>query len=342
MMIINSYFWADFQKTSYSKTHKMKKSVYLLFTFFSISILIKGQTNDAILFTENGERFNVVLNGILQNTNAETNVKMTQLNADAYKCRILFEDKKLGYVDFNLVFPSMGTEVTYNIKQNNKGQYVVRYVSDVPVAQAPTAAPTERVIIYQSVAAPTSTTTTTVQQTRSSTNQNSDNVNINMGVNVNGSGGSININASGLDGMDGATTATTTTTTHTVVTSSSSSAGTVVSEAPPTVVYVNGYNGRVGCPVPMSPGDFNGMKETIQSKDFENTKLTIAKQVLQNNCLTSAQVGELLRLFDFENTRLDYAKYAYAHTYDVGNYYKVNDAFEFESSVDELNKYISR
>ncbi len=323
----------------------MKKSIFLFLAFFNIAFIVSAQTNNAILFTENGERFQVVLNGILQNTNAETNVKMTQLNSDAYKCRILFEDKKLGYVDFNLFFPSMGTEVTYNVKQNNKGQYVVRYVSDVPVAQAPPAAPTERVIVYQSVAAPvpTSTTTTTVQQTRTNTNQNSDNVNINMGVNVNGSGGSININASGLDGMDGATTtSSTTTTTHTVVTSSSSSGGSVVSAAPATVVYVNGYNGRVGCPVPMSPGDFTGMKETIQSKDFENTKLTIAKQVLQNNCLTSAQVGEVLRLFDFENTRLDYAKYAYAHTYDVGNYYKVNDAFEFESSVDELNKYISR
>ena len=45
-------------------------------------------------------------------------------------------------------------------------------------------------------------------------------------------------------------------------------------------------------------------------------------------------------LFTFEDTRLDLAKYAYGHTFDIGNYYKLNDAFTFESSIDELNKYI--
>jgi hypothetical protein len=37
---------------------------------------------------------------------------------------------------------------------------------------------------------------------------------------------------------------------------------------------------------------------------------------------------------------LDFAKFAYDHTYDIGNYYKVNDVFSFESSVDELDQYI--
>jgi hypothetical protein len=131
------------------------------------------------------------------------------------------------------------------------------------------------------------------------------------------------------------TTTTTTTTSRTVTTTS----GPVDPE--PAVVYVPGYSGKTGCPRPIAPGEFNDMKETIRSKDFENTKLTIAKQILQNNCVTASQVRELITLFDFENTKLDFAKYAYDRTYDIGNYYKVNDAFEFESSVDDLNKYIS-
>ncbi|HPD54724.1 MAG TPA: DUF4476 domain-containing protein, partial [Bacteroidia bacterium] len=72
----------------------------------------------------------------------------------------------------------------------------------------------------------------------------------------------------------------------------------------------------------------------------ENTKLTIAKQVIQNNCLTADQVRETMTLFDFENTKLDFAKFAYDRTYDRANYYKVNDAFEFESSIEDLNRYI--
>jgi hypothetical protein len=91
----------------------------------------------------------------------------------------------------------------------------------------------------------------------------------------------------------------------------------------------------------MSPMDFNDLKNTISSKTFEDSKMTIAKQVLQNNCPLTSQVKDLMGLFTFEGTKLDFAKYAYDYTYDVGNYYKVNDQFTFESSIDELNQYIS-
>jgi hypothetical protein len=63
--------------------------------------------------------------------------------------------------------------------------------------------------------------------------------------------------------------------------------------------------------------------------------------VIGTNCLLSSQVKEIILLFSFEETRLDFAKYAYGYTFDIGNYYQVNDAFKFESSIDELNTYIS-
>ena len=88
----------------------MKKLLTL--AFFLISLGISAQTSNAILFTENGEPFQVILNGILQNAKAETNVKMTQLAAPNYKCRIIFADTKLGYLDFNMMFPNGSEEIT--------------------------------------------------------------------------------------------------------------------------------------------------------------------------------------------------------------------------------------
>ncbi len=90
----------------------------------------------------------------------------------------------------------------------------------------------------------------------------------------------------------------------------------------------------------MSQNDFQRLKTTIDSKSFEDSKLTISKQVLNNNCLLTSQVKDIMLLFSFEATRLDFAKYAYGYTYDLGNYYLVNDAFTFESSIDDLNNYI--
>lgn len=313
----------------------MKTRLFTL-AFLMVSFISNAQTSNAIFFTENGERFNLILNGILQNEKAETNVKLTGLNAPSYKTRIIFADKALGMVDYTLNFVEMGAEVTYTIKKNSKGAYVVRYVSEVPLAQAPPAAPNQAVIVYSTAPAVVGTTTTT-RQTTTTTSGNPDNVSINMGVNVDGSGGGVNMNISGMDGNVESSSTTTTTTTHTTTT-------TYQDPPPPaqtTVVYVDGYNGKTGCPVPMSRSEFESFKGSLSSKSFEDSKMTMAKQVLNNNCLTSAQVREVMGLFTFEQNKLDFAKYAYGRTYDIGNYYKVNDAFTFESSIDELNNYIN-
>ncbi len=321
----------------------MKNKVLLLSLLAFGIITAKAQTSNAILFTENGEHFQVILNGILQNAKPETNVRMTGLVAQSYKCRILFEDKAFGYVDFNMFFPEMGYEATWSIDKNKKGAYVTHGVSAVPIAQAPPPSPAQTVVVYTTTAPPVESKSTTVQHTTTTTTSGGDpnGVNVNMGVNMNENGGGINMNVSGMDGGT-SSSSTTTTTTHTRTVTTSTSEPAVVADPPPTrVIYVTGYNGPVGCPVPMSQGDFDSFKSSVQSKSFEDSKLTIAKQVLNNNCLTSGQVREVMKMFSFEDTRLNFAKYAYGHTYDTGNYYKVNDAFTFESSIDELNNYIN-
>jgi len=316
----------------------MKHNLLILAFIMIACVAGQAQTSNAIFFAENGESFNLVLNGILQNEKPETNVKLTGLNAPGYKTRIIFSDKTLGYVDYNLNFVTMGNEVSYTIKKNSKGAYVVRYVSEVPLAQAAPPAPNQTVITYTALA-PIGTSTTTTHQTTSTSSGNPENVSINMGVNVDGQGGNMNMNVSGMDASAHSSSTTTTTTTHTTTSS------TVYQEPVPTqpvqVVYVEGYNGRIGCAVPMASGDFESFKNSVSSKSFEDSKMTLAKQVLNTNCLTSAQVREVMGLFSFEETKLDFAKYAYGHTYDLGNYYRVNDAFQFESSIEELNTYIN-
>ena len=314
----------------------MKSKLFIGCLLLLGSFTAKSQTSNAILFTENGERFQVVLNGILQNAKAETNVKMTGLAAPNYKCKIIFEDKSLGYVDFNLFFPEMGYEATWSIKKNKKGEYVTRGVSAVPIAQAPPTAPAQTTIVYSETPAVESSSTT-VQKTTTTTTTggNADGINMNVGINVQENGGGMNMNVSGIDGSSAGSTTTTTTTTHTRTVTTTND------PPPPTVVYVEGYNGKTGCVRPMSSSEFNSFKSSVQSKSFEDSKLTVAKQAINNNCLTSAQVKDVMMLFSFEATRLDFAKYAYGHTYDTGNYYKINDAFTFESSIDELNTYIN-
>lgn len=321
----------------------MKKLVIVSFLTLMFA-QVSAQMSNVILFTENGERFTAILNGVRQNNEPETNIKITGLNAEFYKLKVIFESAANGEKNFNLAI-ELGNESTYVIKKNNKGEFVLRFMSSVPIAQAPASAPAQTVIVYNvnpvatPVAAQTSQTISTTTTTTSEGSSNPDNINMNMGVNVDGMGGSISINVSGMDGEMGSSSTThsqTTTTTTTV----SGAQTPVHAPAPTPVVYLPGYSGKIGCPVPISNGDFSDLKATISSKTFEETKFTIAKQVLNDRCMFVSQVKEIVMQFTFEQTRLDFAKYAYDRTYDVSNYFKVNDAFTFESSIEELNDYI--
>jgi Domain of unknown function (DUF4476) len=183
----------------------------------------------------------------------------------------------------------------------------------------------------------TTTTTTTVTDDMGGVNMN-----VNMGVGGMGTGINVNIN----DGMGNGQVQQTTTVRQTTTTRSSGG------YAPPPPAYnppppppparpnYGGYTGRIGCPNPMNDGEFGNVLNSITRNDFENTKLSMAKQIIGSRCVTSAQVRSVMQAFEFENSKLEFAKFAYPNTFDIDNYFMVNDAFEFENSKTTLMKSI--
>lgn len=316
------------------------------FTFLVLLVTSMGasaqQNTNLVFFSEQGQQFYVILNGIQQNANPETNVRVTNLIQPYYKVKVKFVDGMTPDIDKTLNF-NQGTETTYSIKNNNKGEIVLRWMSEVPIHQAPQRMPNQQVIVYHSTPIETTTTQTTVISNTSTNPSNSGQ--INMGVNVNdpmNGGGNINMNIQVNDGMNSHShTQSTTTTTYSTTTTTSGNMGTVGTVQQSGYV-MPGYNGNVGCNgYPMNETRFNEVVKSIEAKSFDDSRLTMAKQVINTNCMTSGQVKRLMLLFSFEDTRLDLAKYAYGYTYDIGNYYQLNDAFTFESSIEELNEYTS-
>lgn len=341
----------------------MKKALLLPILLLTV-ITLKAQNSNLIFFTEQGERFSIVLNGVLQNETPATNIKVTDLPAPNYKLKVIFEDQKIPDLDKNLFF-NQGNETSFSIRKNNKNQYVVRLLNEIPIEEAPSPAPSQAIIVYHTEPIRTTTTTTTTIN-----NPGGAGIGLNVNDGVNGTNMNINLNMGGMG------TQTTTTTTTTTNSSESYSEGNGYREGgrngereyrgegrndereyrgegrnderehhhgerDDRHYVLEGYNGTYGCPYPMSSADFSQAKQSISSKSFEDSKLTIAKQIINTNCLLSSQVKEIMLLFSFEDTRLQLAKFAYGYTLDIGNYYKVNDAFTFESSIDELNKYIA-
>lgn len=297
----------------------------------SIGFIVKAQNSNLVIFSENGERFQVVLNGILQNAQTETNVMITDLIAPSYQVKILFENPAIPDLEKTIYFQEMNVQLTLKLKQNKKGEYKLRMFNAVPLAQAPPRAPAQQVVVYTTV--PATTTTMTHSTTTTTTHgQPVGAENVNMNVNVGGVNMNVNVNATGTGVSTSSTYSETHTTTTTTTTGGHAHSG--------TTYVLPGYSGPYGCPYPMTPHDFADAKRSIAAKDFSDSKLRMAKQIIDSNCLLSSQVMELMQLFDFEDDRLEIAKYAFGYTLDYGNYYKVNDAFEFETTIDELDEYI--
>lgn len=298
----------------------MKKVLIICLILLTSSVLF-GQRSNLVFFSEQGERFLLVLNGIQQNGDPETNVKITNLPATTYKVKIIFEDTKIPSLDKS-VYMEPGYEYTCNVRKNQKGEYVIRLLSQVVLEQAPPSAPAQRIYLYTTTPAVSTVTTTVTTGTSVTT----------------GSPAGASISAGGVSaevaGGTMTTQVTSMTTTQTVSTS-------VSGEPQADEVYVMpGYNGPYGCRYPMQDRDFQMAKSSISTKTFEDDKLTIARQVTGSNCLLCSQIKEIMKLFTYEDTRLEFAKYAFRYAFDQGNYYQLNDAFQYSSSISELDDYI--
>jgi Domain of unknown function (DUF4476) len=327
----------------------MKKSLLLAFSLVLCLQIFAQVTSNVILFTENGERFHAILNGQRMNDEAVTNLKVEQLNQPSYKLKVIFENKTIGEMNKTLYLES-GVEAVYAVKLDKKNMYKLSFRSSVPIAQAAPVAPQQQVVYWgvAPVIAVTSTTTgvpvgstTTVheQTTTTTTTGTGMNTNVNTGtgdnvsmnVNTNGFGMNVNINTNGTPTTTTSGTAVSTTTTTTTTTTGSNPV--IVTNPQPVIVQ----------PAPcmhMGASDFNSAVGSIKAKTFEDSKLTLAKQITSRNCLDATQVKMVTDLMPFESSKLEYAKYAYDYCWEKNNYFKVNDAFEFESTIEELDEYI--
>ncbi|MBL7963187.1 MAG: DUF4476 domain-containing protein [Flavobacteriales bacterium] len=335
----------------------MRKFFPAIIAILVVPMALKAQTTDLVFFSDEGQKFTLLVDGDQKNAEPAARVVATGIRNESPVVIIRFADRSIADVKKPGYFP-LGKEYTVMITKNKKGEYVLRPTGEAELGTAakaeparpdpssfredpaPASKPAQTTTLQTGTVAgqQTMTTTTTITEQSGTT----DNVTINMGV----PGINMNMNVTGMP-VTGTTT-TTTTTTHSTTTTTGGSVDVVeVEEAParttrpPVPAYrMPGYTGPVGCPVPMSATEFEEARKSITSKGFEETKMTTAKQIGRDRCFTADQVKGIMQLFGFEDSKLDFAKFAYDRTYDIGNYYKVNDAFGFESSIEELDTYI--
>lgn len=320
----------------------MKLKLFFLLAVACIPVFSFGQSALTV-FSEDGDKFFLVLNGQRQNTVAQTNIRIDGLPQPYYNAKVIFEDKTKGEVSKNLpvMDPSTNTpaDVTYRIKKQKDGDMKIRYYSAIPVAPNFVAPPDMYCMHFGqpagNVTETTVTTTTTTQPTNMNMNTGAGGVGISVNVQdptMNNGAGGVNMSINVADpNMNTAATQTTTTRTTTTYTSNTATqAG-----------YDEPRHADHGCRYPMEANSFRTAKESVSKASFDETKMSTAKTILTSNCFSAEQVKQVCQLFSFEESKLEFAKFAYNKCSDKNNYFKIGDIFNFDSSREELNKYIS-
>jgi len=315
---------------------KLQISTFLAMLCF---IGAKSQsTSNCTVFSENGEKFKLTVDGTLANETFQTNVQVTGLEGDMHRFSVQFEESTRGSVNQNLFLePDLAYKVLVKLKKN--GQYALRPFGEPVAISKVQDQPRQELPVYSSAPEPAvaktsstepSTTVVTTTTTTSGT-PNGEGVSIKVNFDETNMGMDVNIN----DQMGDMETTTTVKTTET----RSRQTQTVAEET--TYMEEDPARDRIvkSCEA-MAGGDFADATKTIASKSFEDSKMTTAKQILKGNCVNTDQITKLMGLFTYEESKLELAKIAHEKCTDTQNYWKLNDAFTFESSIDELNEFL--
>ncbi|HEX8545857.1 MAG TPA: DUF4476 domain-containing protein [Cytophagaceae bacterium] len=287
------------------------KYILLISFIIACSFNLTAQPRDLVVYSNDGHKFYLIVNGIRQNENPLTNVLASNLSQRLCNVRILFENKTFAPLDAELSLEdyripnSEYHEYSYSIVYK-KNRFRLKYMGFAPFANdriplPPVASSSQDVF---SAPAPDRSLSTGIGGAVGNTG-----VTINVGI------GNTNT--------------------------------TVGSPVPPShshpspVYNMPGYNGPIGCPWPMSSRDFDEGLSSINKNVFDDDKLMVANQIISNNCFTTQQVSEVAKLFTFDDKRLVMLKTCYDHTFDQGNYYKMFPLLTFSRSKENLEAFLN-
>lgn len=116
----------------------MKRILSLLFFALILTSTVSAQvSHDLEIYSENGLKFTLILNGRTMNEVPVSNIQIINTDKDYVHAKILFEDQTIPEIEkkfLQLAEPGQGTDhapvtVVYKISENKKGKQNLRFAS---------------------------------------------------------------------------------------------------------------------------------------------------------------------------------------------------------------------
>lgn len=301
---------------------KILNTFILLFVCYFYSL---SQNNDIVVYSLESEPFYVVVNGIRQNVDPATNVRVKNLNGEFHRLRIIFANEQYSPVDQSINFFEQNTEVKIEMIFK-RGSFKARFMGENKKVDTPNES--QQVIDYNSERINESNTSSTEtkpinQSTHENNQENNSSSSTSIKLEVSEKGVKTEIKQSGIyenRPTDG------------------------VGEVEIVEGYVNDTyrfmpNGSMCSRPTVTQEDYMKFRYGIEEENMFNREKFII-QFFSENCMTSAQVAGIVQM-DYSTVKpYEIAKSGYRYTWDTENYSLVIASLKNKSEQQKLVAFL--
>jgi hypothetical protein len=265
----------------------MRRTLFIFFCLV-IGLNLKAQfmpTGNLTIFSEDGNKFFLILNGERQNDVAQTNIRLEELPQPYYNCKIIFENPALKEISKNMLMVADANgvmqDVTYKIKKDKSGKQILRFFSFMPVQQNMVRPNNCAVYRYGNpgilISGPG----------YGGGMSQGNNGNGSVGIQINSGGVNMNVQVEDPNYQNG------------------NYNGRQRPQEVTNHYYDQNANVAQGCfnAYPMQNRDFDAARNTLKNEGFDETRLDLAKQIASTNCLNTTQISTICQLFSFEGSK---------------------------------------
>jgi len=107
----------------------------------------------------------------------------------------------------------------------------------------------------------------------------------------------------------------------------------------------NNNSAPVAAPAPVASGSLTSakidqLKTKVNAKKTDTDKMNTLKTELSGETFTTAQLGDMMDLFNFESAKVEFAKWAYSSTVDKDYFSDLEGKLTYKNYQDDLDKFI--
>jgi hypothetical protein len=107
------------------------RNLLIVLVFCAVQLAMKAQiVNNLVVFSNEGQPFTLILDGLKENQTPATNVRVVGLDLKAYQVKVIFENKRLKDANTTITFFRTGKECVFGLNRKGKKKHTIDYVSE--------------------------------------------------------------------------------------------------------------------------------------------------------------------------------------------------------------------